>query len=70
VATQALARELEVGIFWQETEALAQLMRDRAAVDRARASMWRNRRLFTFDHHADRLLDFFRTVIAARRGGG
>jgi hypothetical protein len=68
VATQAVARELEVGIFWQETEALAQLMRDRAAVDRARASMWRNRHLFTFDHHADRLLEFFRTVVAARPG--
>ena len=36
---------------------------------------WQSRYLFTFDHHADRLLAFFRQVIEARgkrsgRGGG
>jgi hypothetical protein len=26
--------------------------------------MWRERLRFSFDHHADRLVEFFRTVIA------
>ncbi|MEA2523462.1 MAG: hypothetical protein QOF73_689, partial [Thermomicrobiales bacterium] len=35
---------------------------------RLRESVWQQRDLFTFDHHADRLIAFFRRVIAERGG--
>lgn len=32
--------------------------------------VWRHRATFTFDHHTDRLITFFREVMAAREGSG
>jgi hypothetical protein len=42
-------------------------LRDRARLEQIRASVWRQREGFTFDHHADRLIAFFREVIAQCR---
>ncbi len=66
-ATQTLARELDLGLFFTDMADLAAQLRDRERLDRLRASVWRQRHTFTFDHHADRLIAFFRQVIAARR---
>ncbi|HEY8377751.1 MAG TPA: glycosyltransferase [Nannocystis sp.] len=66
VATQTLARALEIGVFADSIEDLAAQLRDCAHMDRLRAQVWRVRDQFTFDHHADRLLAFLRTVAARR----
>jgi hypothetical protein len=34
---------------------------------RLRAKVWRQRERFTFDHHVERLVQFFRTVIKNKR---
>ncbi|HEU5423978.1 MAG TPA: hypothetical protein VFU72_10590, partial [Nitrolancea sp.] len=63
VATQALVRELDIGIFFSETTELPALLRDQASMSRLRANVWAQREQFSFDSHADRLVDFFREVI-------
>ena len=69
VASQALARERRLGLFWQEPADLVAQLRDRALLDDLRDSVWAQRDQFTFDAHVDDLVAFFREVIAARRGG-
>lgn len=64
VATQSLARELDIGLFFRNAETLAGQLRDASGMERLRANVWRQRPPFTFDHHADRLVEFFRRVIA------
>jgi hypothetical protein len=44
------------------------VLRDRRRMARLRESVWRQRDDFTFDAHADRLIDFFREVIRTSRG--
>ena len=68
VATDALARELDIGLFFRDVDDLAAQLRDRARLEQVRANVWRSRPLFTFDAHADELVAFFRQVIAGRRG--
>ena len=63
VATQSLVRELDIGIFFSETAELPALLRDQASMSRLRANVWAHREQFSFDSHADRLVDFFREVI-------
>ena len=64
VATQALARDLDAGLFFEDMEHLAGLLGERARLARLRENMWRRREEFTFDHHAGALVDFFRATIA------
>lgn len=64
VAAERLARDLDVGIFFRDLDDLADSLRDRPRLEALRANFWRQRDQFTFDAHADRLLAFFRTVIA------
>jgi hypothetical protein len=68
VATQELARRLNLGLFFQDMSELGQQLHDQAEMARLRESVWQQRDLFTFDHHADRLIAFFRRVIAERGG--
>jgi hypothetical protein len=63
VATQALAQELEIGIFFTDMRQLKQQLADEARMEIIRAKVWRQREKFTFDYHADRLVAFFRQVI-------
>jgi hypothetical protein len=70
VATQTLARERDIGLFATDIAGVATQLRDAARLDRLRANVWRQREDFTFDHHADRLIAFFRQVIANRPSGG
>lgn len=67
VAAQKLAEDLDLGVFFSSIEQLGQRLRDARELNRVRESVWRQRDLFTFDAHADRLIEFFRSVIADRR---
>ncbi len=68
VATQTLARDRDLGLFFTDMEGLDAQLRDEARMARLRESVWRQRDQFTFDHHTDRLIAFFGQVIAARGG--
>ena len=64
VATQTLARRLDVGLFYRDAADLAAQLRDRARMAELRDNVWRQRALFTFDAHVDGLITFLREVIA------
>ena len=68
VATQTLARERELGVFWSEPADLIATLRDRDRMARLRKSVWSQRDHFTFDAHVDGLVSFFRARIAAAGG--
>jgi hypothetical protein len=61
VATERLARTLDLGVFWQEPGDLVASLRDRDLLTRLRKSVWSQRDLFTFDAHVDQLVHFLRT---------
>ena len=67
VATEALARQLDIGIFASGMRGLAATLRDDSRVARLREHVWAVRDRFTFDAHADDLLAFFRATIAYTR---
>lgn len=64
VASQSLARHHEIGLFFDDMTQLREQLRDEGLMGRLRANVWRLREQFTFDAHADRLVSFFREVIA------
>ncbi|HEX2909276.1 MAG TPA: glycosyltransferase family A protein [Chloroflexia bacterium] len=64
VATQALARQLNLGLFFSIMEELAEQLRDQKYMEQLRESVWNQRGQFMFDNHAKRLTDFFRKVIS------
>jgi hypothetical protein len=64
VATQTLARERGIGIFFTDVADLGRQLRDRRRVAAVRERVWAQRLDFSFDAHADALLDVFRKVIA------
>jgi hypothetical protein len=66
VATQALARSFDVGVFFRTMPELAAQLADQRRMAELRQNAWRHREQFTFDLHADRLLAFFRAVIEDR----
>ncbi|MDQ4075779.1 MAG: glycosyltransferase family 2 protein [Chloroflexota bacterium] len=69
VAVHSIARRFDLGLFFDNMEELAEQLRDRERLDRLRESVWQQREIFTFDYHADRLIDFFRKVIATYQEG-
>ena len=66
VATQSLARDRQLGLFWRDAEDLAAQLHDRSRMASLRESVWSQRRDFTFDAHVDGLIGLFRRVIAGR----
>jgi hypothetical protein len=66
VATQTLGRELDISVLGQDMCDVAAQLQDTARMQRLREQVWRQREQFTFDHHADHLIEFFRTVVAQR----
>ena len=66
VATQSLARDRDLGVFWREAADLSAQLCDRPRMTALRESVWRQRGDFTFDSHVDDLVDLFRQVIARR----
>jgi hypothetical protein len=69
VATQSLARERDIGLFFTDISDLAEQLHDRPRLARLRENVWRQREEFTFDYHVDRLIAFFRQAIAWRSRG-
>ncbi len=67
VATQTIARRLDIGIFCKNMAELGAQLRDSKRMAQLRSNIARHRCLFTFDHHADDLVAFFRRVIAEHR---
>ncbi|MDQ3700538.1 MAG: glycosyltransferase, partial [Chloroflexota bacterium] len=65
-ATQTLARERHLGLFYNDAQQLAEQLRDQARMGRLWDSVWRQREQFTFDYYADDLVAFFRRVIRSR----
>jgi glycosyltransferase involved in cell wall biosynthesis len=63
VAMQLLVRSLDIGIFYRDTEHLGEQLHDQERMARLRRNVWEQRERFTFDYHADALIDFFRRVI-------
>lgn len=65
VATQTLVTQLGTGIFFDTIEELGARLHDREDLQTVRTQVWRQRQLFTFDHHVPDLVAFFRNVIAS-----
>lgn len=64
VATARLAREMGIGVFFDDLGELGERLRDQGAMGVLRERAWQRRQEFTFDAHADRLVAFFRRVVA------
>ncbi|MFL6353777.1 MAG: glycosyltransferase [Bryobacteraceae bacterium] len=63
VATQTLARQLDIGVFCQNMAQLGTQVRDTERMNQIRDNVRQHRSLFTFDYHADELLAFFGRVM-------
>ena len=63
VAIQSLSKKLKLGLFFDTMHELKQLLENDELMAEARNSVWQQRHLFTFDHHADTLIAFFKNVI-------
>lgn len=65
VASEALARCLDLGFSFTTMAQLGEQLRDHPRVEHTRENVWRQRERFTFDAHADELIAFFRQIIAS-----
>ncbi len=66
VATQTLARQRDIGLFFATLPDLRRQLSDTTRLAELHDNVWRQRHHFTFDHHADDLIAFFRQVIAQK----
>ncbi|MDQ4045555.1 MAG: glycosyltransferase family 2 protein [Chloroflexota bacterium] len=64
VATQNLSVQKELGPLFTSIDELAAQLGDERRMAGYRDNVWRQREDFTFDSHANALVDFFRDVIA------
>lgn len=67
VASRSLADELDIGLAFSDADDLVAQLRNSDRMAALRTNAWRNRELFSFDEHADRLLGFFRRVLSAKQ---
>lgn len=67
-ATQTLARDRDIGIFFTDAAQLATQLRNRVRMAQLWENVWQQREEFTFDYHADRLISFFRQAVVRKRG--
>ena len=65
VATQRIARDLDIGLFIRDVRELPALLGDRERMGQLADHAWRTREGFTFDAHAEDLVRFFRDVASA-----
>jgi glycosyltransferase involved in cell wall biosynthesis len=63
VAMQRLVERQGLGLTFTSMDDLAAQLNDSERISAIRQQVWDQRSAFTFDAHADRLVDFFRTVI-------
>ena len=66
VASQTIVRERDLGLLCLDMAQLRAQLDDKARMAQLHDTVWRRRDEFTFDYHADRLIDFFRQVIARK----
>ena len=66
VATQSLARDRGIGVFFTDIPDLGKQLRDRDLLASVREEVWRQRMDFSFDAHADALVDVLRTATSRR----
>jgi len=64
VAMQSVVRAHGVGVQWRDSDELISLLGRRDAMWERRDNMWQARASFTFDAHADALIELFRRVLA------
>jgi hypothetical protein len=69
VATQLLIKNLGMGVLGAGIGDLPTRMRDKTALSVAQNKAWGQRMRFSFDHHAEELISFFRLVTAIVRAG-
>jgi len=67
VSAQSLARERNLGLFFDDMQELRARLDDRGRLETIGESVWRQRASFTFDAHADDLIAFLRRVMVDRR---
>lgn len=67
VATQSLVNLLDIGLFFTNMHGLREQMDDSDRLSQLRANAWRQRELFTFDYHVDRLVGFFHKVMDLKK---
>jgi glycosyltransferase involved in cell wall biosynthesis len=65
VAIQSLSRAMNLGPMFCSIDHLATQLHDPIRMDAYRESVWSQRHTFAFDTHADRLITFFRRILAA-----
>ncbi len=64
VASQTLARRLDLGLFFTDMAQLRQQLCDASRMQQLRDNVWRQREQFIFDTHADNLISFLRQIIS------
>ncbi|MDQ3865529.1 MAG: glycosyltransferase [Actinomycetota bacterium] len=62
VAAQSLVRERDLGLFFTSFAEVGPQLREEGRMAELREAVWAQRDEFTFDHHVDRLVAFFRDV--------
>ena len=67
VATNAIAAETGIGIFYDSYETLEARLRQETRDRRHTAAMLRNRMLFCFDHYVPQLVELFRSAITYKQ---
>jgi glycosyltransferase involved in cell wall biosynthesis len=68
VATQSLARQLGLGVFFDTMDNLGVQLHDKQRMQAIREQLNQKRDLFTFDYHVPELVTFFRKVIESASG--
>jgi hypothetical protein len=63
VATQSLARERQIGLFFRDKVELRDQLIDEQRMAHLRQNVWQQREQFTFDYYIPELVSFFRQVI-------
>ncbi|MFC7525728.1 glycosyltransferase [Parapedobacter sp. GCM10030251] len=67
VATENLVGNLDMGVFFDSIGDLAAQLKNKKRMAEIRANVWKNRHMFSFDHYAERLVEFFKEVIRAHK---
>ena len=60
---QKKVTELNIGVFYEDYEDLANQLLDREKMRDLQQNVWKNRDLFCFDYYVPQLVSFFRKVI-------
>jgi len=68
VATQTVARQHDIGVFFSSIPELRQRLADAPRMAQLRENSWQRRLYSMFDRHADGLSAFFREALRQRAG--